>query len=160
MKLLFYWNWCETNCFFFYLEQFMFWAWRCSSVLGYFLLPVKQLQPQRPLSGGPANTHKIALSFPKTFSTVNYCFIFLFLCFHHGFNSFLPPVLSCFPSTAWGRANVEQQNFRPQQTPSLTNPHPVFPLVLSPRIEPINSWKGLTKAKRKKVRIWTIWFWK
>lgn len=130
--------------FFFFLRRaicVLSMLWRRSSVLSYLLLPASpwSVKPQKPLHCDPSNAQKIVLSLPKTFSTVNFCPIFPFLCFHHGFTSFLTSGLSCLPSTTWGRAHAGQWNFQPQQTPSLTNPHPIFSLVLSLRVEPSSS---------------------
>lgn len=148
MKLLFYWILCATNCLFFYLEQFMFWAWRSSLALRCFLLPgspwpAKKLQPATKATQWWAfkNPQKIVLSFPKTFSTVNHCSIFPFLCFHLLLAS--PPSLhlDCPVRPAWHR----EGQMLSSATSSHSKPHPCqlhiqyFHLVLSLRIEPSSS---------------------
>lgn len=69
--------------------------------------PVKQLQPAtKATQRWDLQTPKTVFSFPKNFSTVNYCSRFPFLSFHHAFISFLTPGLSCLPTKiALGKGN-------------------------------------------------------
>lgn len=141
MNLLFYWILCEINYLFFYLGQFMFWAWRSSSASGCFLLPAstwpgKKLQ--RPASHKSHSTAglqippKLSSVFPRL--SLQQTTALSFPLSVPSVASSASPRLDCpVPQARCGEGTIaEHCHLQPQQTPSLPKAHSIFPLGFGP----------------------------